>query len=309
MLNDGDAAEDRTKTESPQARRESQAPSASPYAPSAQQYPPPQLPQTPSYPRPAPSQHPNLTPVQTQYSFSQHPVQSPGPPYASRSYDGYTSQPPYPRPPSISYPHPSQMSKYSHSTSSLSPTPPVTQSPNSMRHQSPVSSRSQPPLSASSQQHSYHHHRSQPSTPLAPPNHYLSRPPPGTIEIQPPYQHQRSYSFASNGHPVASPASQQYGLGGVAESPSVHTRPLPTQRQSSEFSVRSQPRERSESVSPKTKVMPRPQQVPPPSHVQQQQYQPQPIEHQQQRYQTPLRRESTSEMLSLIHISEPTRPY
>lgn len=269
ILNDG--PEESKKKESPNAQRErqTQPPTPSGYGPQSYQQSP--YPGPPSASPTRPSQPHGLTPLQTpsqvpgsgQYPFPQHPAQSPTVASASsqqyRPYEGSSATTPFARPPSIGYQYSQPSASYnppsalppnlpSHSTSSLSPTPPLSRhSPHSVR-QSPSSARSnQAPI-----QHGFQH--SQPTTPLGPPSQYPR--PPNFPEMQSPF-HQRTYSGTSNGIPSGSPAYQQYGLGNSTESPSAFHRPPPHHRQSSEYSGRSD-RERSESVSPKTKVPPRP---------------------------------------------------
>lgn len=268
MLND--RAEETAKA-SPEDRksRDQQRP---PVAPSAYgvQSPHHTLPYAPSSASPSrqQSQQPGLTPLQT-------PSQAPGPtqyPFPQpqtaesahqqyRPHESSSATAPFARPPAVGYhyppPAPPQsipsnvpQSVATHSTSSLSPTPPLSyNSPHSIR-QSPLSARSNAPNHPPGP-YPYPQSQSQSTTPLGPPPQYARS------DMQSPSYHHHSYSGASNGIMAGSPAQQQYSVGPPGDSPNAYYRPPPHQRQTSGFFGRVE-RERSESVSPKTKVPPKP---------------------------------------------------
>lgn len=270
MLNDGPAEEAKKKSPEAQRDRQPQPPTPSGYGAQSQQQTPLYAPLSASPTRQ--SQSLGLTPLQTpsqgpgsgQYPFPQHPAQSPAAVSASQQYRPYGSSSastPLARPSSLGYQYPPPplshhppsgvpQSLQSRSTSSLSPTPPSHHSPHSVR-QSPLSARSQAPNQAPPQ-HGYQH--SHPSTPLGPPS--LSQRYSNIPDIQSPF-HQRTYSGASNGIVSGSPAHHQYGGRNAVESPSAYHRPSLHHQQTSEYLGRID-RERSESVSPKTKVLPKP---------------------------------------------------
>ena len=247
-------------------------------------YPPPPshvgLPQgqTPQYHPPPPPAGPSrsssqgLTPLQMPPQVSpggQHPFQQPyaqspaaGPPY--RPLENYSATTPGSRPGShgqqysqsaLNHQHPGMPTSAHAHTSSLSPTPPSHHSitPHSLRH-SPLSAMSHAPHPQQHPQYSFQH--SQPSTPLGPPPPHFSRSATHP-DLGSPY-HQRTHSGASNGVPAGSP-SHQYQRGPSVESPNaVYGRPSPQLRRTSDYLSQVE-RERSMSVSPKTKVAPRPQ--------------------------------------------------
>jgi len=215
-----------------------------------------------------------LTPLQTQgqsqggqYPFPQA-AQSPGTagPLGQqyRAYDSYSTWTPGARPTSHGYPQPSPSqlpltgvtsTTYQHPTTSLSPTPPSHHSsytPHSFR-QSPLSVMSQIPHQPPPQQH--YHHPSQPSTPLGPPallyqrtSNHSSHP-----DVLSPYN-QRTLSGTSNGFASGSPAQHHPSIGNLVDSPGAYNHHI---RRTSDH-IAQIDRERSVSVSPKTKVPPRP---------------------------------------------------
>ncbi|CZT18511.1 uncharacterized protein RCC_04356 [Ramularia collo-cygni] len=215
--------------------------------------------QTPSQ-TPGGSQYPFPGPPQAQQQLHQHPAQSPisGPSY--RPYDAYTATTPGARPTSQNYhfaqPSPSQYQQpglHAQHTMSMSPTPPSHHShtPHSVRQSPMATAMGQPPPQ---QQQAYpsSFHRSQPSTPLGPPPPLTGRHS-NQLDMSSPY-HQRTYSGASNGMVTGSPAQHNLSIGSLVESPSAnYHRPSSARRSTSDY-MSSAERERSLSVSPKTKV-------------------------------------------------------
>lgn len=248
---------------------------------------------TPLHPPPSLAHHQSqgLTPLQTpshipggQYPF---PQQSPGSAIHTPQYPSYappSATTPGPRPPSHGYTYPpqAQVSPITyqapasahhlqhHPTSSLSPTPPShhSQTPHSMR-QSPLSAIHPPPPAY---QHSQH---SQPSTPLGPPPLHYQRTSAHSshTDLNSPY-HSRTLSATSNSNHTPYPIQQQLqqqeqqqqligaqqgspqhhpSIGNLLDSPSSY----PALRRTSDYLAQVE-RERSLSVSPKTKVTPRP---------------------------------------------------
>lgn len=219
----------------------------------------------------------SLTPLQTPAQSGasayriQQPLQSPAAAGAVAAAPGAAVHPPGPnhlpygaysattsggRPPGqgFPYPHasPSQHQRqpsipssvqYAHQGSSLSPTPPSrhNHTPNPQSYSHP---------------HLQQYQQSQPTTPLGPhllqyqrsSNHSHS-------DLQSP-QHHRNYSGASNSLASASPAQHHPSIGNLVDSPSAHSRQSPHLRRTSEY-LAQQDRERSVSVSPKTRVPPR----------------------------------------------------
>ncbi|KAK4545554.1 hypothetical protein LTR36_002904 [Oleoguttula mirabilis] len=236
----------------------------------------------PSAAAPVSRQSTGLTPLQTpsqgpggvQYPFpsqqQQQPLQSPAsahpPGQQYQPYGPYSATTPGARPPShtFQYPQPSPTQYqqhaippgvHAHHTSSLSPTPPShhSQTPHSVR-QSPLDVLSQGQHQPPPQQQYYQH--SQPSTPLGPPPlHYQRTPYNGPQDIHSPY-HQRTLSGTSNGIISGSPAHHHPSIGNLVDSPSAYNRHSPQLRRTSDY-LSQQERERSLSVSPKTKVFPR----------------------------------------------------
>lgn len=138
---------------------------------------------------------------------------------------------------------------YAHGVSSLSPTPSShpSQTPHSTR-QSPLSVLNQPHTMQQSHQHS------QPATPVGPPQIHHQRS--AQYEVPSPSLY-RSVSATSAGIPPASPVNQHLHSGQVSGSPNAYPSISSHLRHSSDYGSRAD-RERSESVSPKTKVPPRP---------------------------------------------------
>ncbi|SMY24385.1 unnamed protein product [Zymoseptoria tritici ST99CH_1A5] len=246
MLNDG-PPDEKPKTSAPQASPPIGGPSRGSYPPAA-------LPAGQSQGR-------NLTPLHTptngQYPFaSPSPINTAAGQQAYRPYEAYSATTPGGRPashghfaqPSPSYYGPGHPA---HHTTSMSPTPSShhSQTPHSMR-QSPLATANHLP-----QQQTLppHFHPSQPSTPLGPPP-FVQRHS-NQLDMASPY-HQRNPSNASNGMTAHSPAQHYPSIGNLVESPNAH-RPQVQRRGTSEYS-RSADRERSLSVSPKTKVPARP---------------------------------------------------
>lgn len=215
------------------------------------------------------------TPLQTpshyasgQYPFPQNPSQSPVATHPSQQYPPYSAHPstaPGSRPSSHGISQqplsshlpqgggPAGFQQYS---SSHSPTPPSQHhhTPHSVR-QSPHSTFAHPPQPPQAQQYPYQH--SQPSTPLGPPSlQYQRTSGHGSHpEIFSP-NHQRQFSGASNGMIAGSPAQHHPSVGNLIESPSAYSRQSPQVRRTSDYLSQGE-RERSESVSPKTRVVPR----------------------------------------------------
>ncbi|KAK5126544.1 hypothetical protein LTR85_009478 [Meristemomyces frigidus] len=286
MLNDGPAPEKKpSQTSQSEAQRPASqvahpTPSANGRAaygsqPSHQSAP---LYGPPSGGAPLSRQSTGLTPLQTpsqgpsgpQYPFPQQPPQSPAsahpPSQQYPPYNPYSANTPGARPPSYGaqYPQPSPTqyqthalppSMHGHQTSSVSPTPPShhSQTPHSVR-QSPLSVMSQGQHQPPPPQHHYQH--SQPSTPLGPPPlHYQRTSYNSHQDIHSPY-HQRTLSGTSNGMISGSPAHHHPSIGNLVDSPSAFNRHSPQLRRTSDY-LSQQERERSLSVSPKTKVLPR----------------------------------------------------
>lgn len=219
-----------------------------------------------------------LTPLQTpiqQTPGAHYQSQSPAAAYPAQQYQPYGPYPastPGPRPPShgMQYPQasPSQYPQqqgmpphlqHTQQTHSMSPTPPShhSQTPHSVRH-SPMSGI---PYSQQQQQQPHplypqHYQHSQPSTPLGPPPLQYPRSTNHTHHDQQSPYHQRNISGASNGLASGSPAQHHPSIGNLVESPSAHPRETSHLRRTSEY-LAQQGRERSVSVSPKTKVPPR----------------------------------------------------
>lgn len=275
------------QSSSPIAQRQSHShqfpPPASANGPPYAQYPSQQT--TPQY---APPSHEHrspsgsmgfhskgATPLQTpshaapgQYPFPQHPSQSPVAAHHGQQYSPYAAHPagtPGSRPVSHGHqqqpPTPSQAPQSGvpagfHQYSSHSPTPPSQhgQTPHSVR-QSPLATFAHPPQPQPVQQYPYQ--QSQPSTPLGPPSlQYQRTSGHGSHHeiFSPP--HQRNFSGASNGIVAGSPAQHHPSVGNLLESPSAYNRPSPHVRRTSDYLSQGE-RERSLSVSPKTKVVPR----------------------------------------------------
>lgn len=266
MLNDGPAEE--RKKQSPEQSRTSQPPT--PIRAGAQQSPPAQYgPQSHGQPPPPPPPYPTgverppsqgLTPLQVphQAQYPHHPpqlAQSPAVAQQYRPFETFPGSIPGARGgshgPAYSQPSPSQhhpgMPTSAHPrvhTTSLSPTP------SSHHSQTPHSIR-QSPLAAMS------HVPHQPTTPLGPPPPQISRSVTHPDLTFSPY-HQRTYSGASNGIASGSPSQPYPPVGHHIESPNAsYTRQSPHLRRTSDYSSQAE-RERSISVSPKTKVPPRP---------------------------------------------------
>lgn len=232
-------------------------------------YAPPPMPQARS------SQGPGLTPLATpgqnvgggQYPFPPSAGHSQSASSAPPYRETFSASTPGARPSSHGHQYASPSQPHSmgipsnihpHHTASASPTPSSHYShhtPQSVRHSPPsVLSHGPPPHPPP-----HHHQLSQPTTPLGPPplNHQRSYGGSGHPDVPSPYyQHQRTYSTTSNGMiPTNSPSITDF-----VESPSAAYRPSPPhQRRTSEYLQHIQrERERSVSVSPKTKVAPRP---------------------------------------------------
>ncbi|KAK4555163.1 hypothetical protein LTR86_007929 [Recurvomyces mirabilis] len=283
MLNDGPAEKKQSQNQISPERQNTQR--SIPPTPGANGLPSgyPQSQTTPLYAPPpgAPlsRQTTGLTPLRTpsqgppgsQYPFPHQTSQSPAVQQPTGGYSHYGTGPattPGPRPSSHSYPSYAQPSPGQHAlqghppgvyalqSSSHSPTPSSHhgQTPQSLR-QSPLSAMSHapPPVQHHPQ---YAHQHSQPSTPLGPPPLQYSRTSGQNFhDAQSPY-HQRQLSGASNGMTVASPAQHQPSIGNLLDSPSGYTRQSPHLRRTSDY-LSQMDRERSVSVSPKTKVLPR----------------------------------------------------
>ena len=273
LMNDGAAEEERKKSP-PEMQRKSQPlqPVGGAGQPPPPSYGTPSHAQTPLYPPPSsaggvrPPQNQGLTPLQTlsqapgggHYPFPP-PHQSPASGQVFRPFEGHSATNPGGRPPSHGFQYPQASPSqhlppglHAHPSTSLSPTPSShhSQTPHSVR-QSPLSAMSHAPH-APSQQHQYQH--SQPNTPLGPPPPHFSR---SMTDITSPY-HQRTFSGASNGVLSGSPAQHHPSIGNLVESPNaVYNRPSPQLRRTSDY-LSQVDRERSLSVSPKTKVPPRP---------------------------------------------------
>lgn len=222
---------------------------------------PPPLPQVRS------SNGPGLTPLATPGQSGGN-GQYPFPPSAGSAVPyPFSASTPGARPPSHGhlYASPSQSQHaglphgvHPYQAASASPTP-----SSHHRHHTPQSVRQSPQsvLSHGPYQHPPppHHQLSQPTTPLGPPplNHQRSWGGSSHPDIPSPFhQHQRTYSTTSNGMvPLHSPS-----IANLVESPNAAYRPSPPhQRHTSEYLSQIQAdRERSLSVSPKTKVAPRP---------------------------------------------------
>lgn len=217
-----------------------------------------------------PLQTPLQTPGGGQYSYpgpqqqhghpQQQPAQSPisGPPH--RPYDAYAATTPVGRPPSQSFqfaqPSPShyQANHHAQHTMSMSPTPPShhSQTPHSVRQSPLATTMGYPPPLQQQQSFPPPFHHSQPSTPLGPPPPLIGRHP-TQLDMSSPY-HQRTHSGASNGMVAGSPAQHNLSIGNLVESPSAnYHRPSSTRRSTSDY-MSSADRDRSVSVSPKTKV-------------------------------------------------------
>lgn len=238
-------------------------------------------------PRLTPLQTPTGTPGQapgaTGYPFPSGPYQSPSQPQHYRANDAYQHQVATPggsRPPAPLYqysqaasspygapsqqqPPPPPALHHSASHPSMSPTPP------GFRHQPPPHVREG---SMSTTQHYPHpqpqypmnnQHPSQPSTPLGPPSaaQFQRQFPPA----QSPYgqPHHRTSSGASHGQVhgiVPNSPAQSVAAGHLSESPAIMGHPGPIglpKRQTSGSYVSDAERERSLSVSPKTRIVPR----------------------------------------------------
>ena len=147
----------------------------------------------------------------------------------------------------------------------------TSRTPTSTHSQSPHATRESPHLPHSHSHHSlsYHsQHGSQPSTPQGPPQAPLGPPQPQynrmsshgpTNHVLSPYaQHQRTYSGASMhaGRASHSPAQSNAALGGhTTESPAAYAHPAdPYKRLSTDYNQNNGERERSLSVSPKTRI-------------------------------------------------------
>ncbi|KAI7192021.1 hypothetical protein KC363_g3563 [Hortaea werneckii] len=283
MLNDGPAPAKRPA----QAETPRDAPAATPSMPhtngSSSQMSQPSAHSTPPYGGAGGAslsrQSTGLTPLQTptqQHAGVHYPYptgQSPAPTYPpgqqQTPYGPYSATTPGTRPPSHGYqypqPSPSQYQhQHQHQTvqsgaypaypnHSHSPTP-------SSRHSQTPQSVRQSPLSHAPHQQAYAsqlpYQRSQPGTPLGPPplQYQRSSNLPYT-DLQSPY-HQRNPSGYSNGVVSGSPAQHHPSIGNLVDSPSAHPRPSPHLRRTSDY-LAQQDRERSVSVSPKTRVPPR----------------------------------------------------
>ncbi|KAM0717717.1 hypothetical protein Q7P37_007569 [Cladosporium fusiforme] len=284
-----------SRNSSPVAQRSAQPPSFPPPpgangpSPSYAQYPSHQT--TPQY-APPPQEHRSptgsvgyhgagtgATPLQTpshagghgQYPFPQHPSQSPVAAHPGQQqqqpYTASSSATPGSRPMSHGFqqqpPTPSQMGPTGvpagfQQYSSHSPTPPSHHghTPHSVR-QSPLATFAHPPQPPAAQQYPYQ--QSQPSTPLGPPSvqHQRISGHGSHPEIFSP-NHHRHFSGASNGIVAGSPAQHHPSVGNLIDSPSAYNRQSPQVRRTSDYSHISQgERERSLSVSPKTKIVPR----------------------------------------------------
>ena len=285
LVNPTNAAPDPnpSQSSSPVAQRHSQShafPAPSPSYPqhnshqtTPQYAPPPQ-----EHRSPVNFQGKGATPLQTpshyssgQYPFPQNPSQSPVAAHPGQQYPQYSAHPsaaPGSRPtshgiaqqqppPSSHLPQGAGFQQYS---SSHSPTPPsqLNHTPQSVR-QSPHATFAHPPQPPQAQQYSYQnpHQHSQPSTPLGPPSlQYQRTSGHGSHpEIFSP-NHQRHFSGASNGMIAGSPAQHHPSVGNLIDSPSAYSRQSPQVRRTSDYLSQGE-RDRSESVSPKTRVVPR----------------------------------------------------
>ncbi|GAB7338429.1 hypothetical protein MBLNU457_4718t1 [Dothideomycetes sp. NU457] len=144
----------------------------------------------------------------------------------------------------------------------------TSRTPTSTHSQSPHTTRESPYLHQSLSHHSlpYSHHGSQPSTPQGvpqpplgpPPSQYNRIPSHGPPNVHSPYAlHHRSYSGASipAGRASHSPAQANIALGHIADSPATYVQPSdPCKRLSNDYTQNNGDRERSLSVSPKTRV-------------------------------------------------------
>nr|POF24732.1 mrna-capping enzyme subunit beta [Quercus suber] len=208
------------------------------------------------FPAPPPQQ-------QQQHQYSQQLSQSPASFVSGqqRPHDSYAATTPGPRPLShggyaYAQPSPSQHisglpSVLQHSTSH-SPTPSSvhSQTPHSVR-QSPLSFTPGPPPSAGHPSH----HQSQPSTPLGPPSVHYHRTSNHSShqDIHSPY-HSRTLSGTSSNMNTASPAQHHLSIGNLVDMPNVSHRQSPhVSRRTSDY-LNQLERERTLSVSPKTKV-------------------------------------------------------
>jgi hypothetical protein len=258
MLNDGPGEEKKSNAPqaSPPARGNTTdyAPSTSASQARGRGLTPLQTPsQTPGggqYPFPGPHHH--------QQQQQQHLAQSPisGPTY--RPYDAYAATTPVGRPPSQTFhfaqPSPSNYPQNVHNTMSMSPTPPShhSQTPHSVRQSPMTTTMGHPPPLQQQQSFPPPFHHSQPSTPLGPPPPMIGRRS-DQLDLSSPY-HQRNHSGASNGMVAGSPAQHNLSIGNLVESPSAnYHRPSSTRHSTSDY-MSSADRDRSVSVSPKTKV-------------------------------------------------------
>lgn len=229
----------------------------------------------------APHGSKGLAPLQTptqqygQYPFPQSTSQSPVTGMPGQQYPPFSGHPattPGGRPPSYGFQQqPATPSQYGPSGMpqgfqqqhpSHSPTPPSHHShtPHSVR-QSPMTTfmpAPQPPHAHQLQYQQSQH--SQPSTPLGPPSLQHQRTS-GLSNSHPeaysPY-HQRNFSGASNGVAGGSPAQPHHpSIGNMVESPSAYSRQSSQHIRRTSDHLSQMDRERSVSVSPKTKVPPR----------------------------------------------------
>lgn len=286
MLNDEGAAAKRSNSQksSPEAQRNSLPAGAPIGVPGGSGAPPTPLYAAAGYP-PTPYQQPGaqdyrstsqprgLTPLQTpaqqpngaSYPFPSQAAPSPSSAHPLQRYNSYDFNPGS-RPQSYGHPQahqsPAQYAAQSipqsvHHTqsTSLSPTPSSHhgQTPHSMR-QSPLSTMN----TSYTSQHSHHQHLgSQPGTPLGPPPLNYQRTSMHSHHDNPSPVHQRTFSGQSNGA-LQSPAQHHPSIGNLMDSPSAYNRPPPQRRTSQYLQDLERERERSLSVSPKTKVPPRP---------------------------------------------------
>jgi hypothetical protein len=276
-----------SQTSSPVAQRHSQShafPAPSPSYPqhnshqtTPQYAPPPQEHRSPT--GSVNLQNRGVTPLQTpshyssgQYPFPQNPSQSPVATHPSQQfgpYSGHPSAAPGSRPmshgiaqqqqsPSSHLPQSAGPAGFQQYSSSHSPTPPSQHNPHSVR-QSPHATFAPPPQPPQTQQYSYQHphQHSQPSTPLGPPSlQYQRTSGHGSHPDVFSPNHQRQFSGASNGMVAGSPAQHHPSVGNLIDSPSAYSRQSPQMRRTSDYTSQGE-RDRSESVSPKTRVVPR----------------------------------------------------
>jgi len=224
-------------------------------------------------------QNRGVTPLQTpshyasgQYPFPQNTSQSPVATQPNQQYGPYSGHPsaaPGSRPmshgiaqqqqsPSSHLPQNAGPAGFHQYSSSHSSTPPSQPNPHSVRH-SPHATFAPPPQPPQAQQYSYQHphQHSQPSTPLGPPSlQYQRTSGHGSHPDVFSPNHQRQFSGASNGMVAGSPAQHHPSVGNLIDSPSAYSRQSPQMRRSSDFTSQGE-RDRSESVSPKTRVVPR----------------------------------------------------